>query len=144
MQAAVSLDGIRSPRVCTLLAESGEIRTPVQSTFWSPCFGVLIDRFGIPSDLAQDSRHSNFLRIRRASTSSRAGPSSRRTRTLSLATWIASSLSSFRCQKMGFRRIDWCLWLRQFSRRSPLTVSRSLLKPTSSSHSRRHWRSCAG
>jgi PhnB protein len=39
-------------RVFNLLAEGGEIRTPVQPTFWSPCFGVLIDQFGIPREIS--------------------------------------------------------------------------------------------
>lgn len=30
------------------LAEGGEVRLPFQETFWSPGFGVLIDRFGVP------------------------------------------------------------------------------------------------
>ena len=30
------------------LAEKGEIRMPLEKTFWSPSFGMLVDRFGIP------------------------------------------------------------------------------------------------
>ncbi len=29
------------------LAEGGKIMMPLTSTFWSPCFGMLIDRFGL-------------------------------------------------------------------------------------------------
>ena len=29
------------------LAEGGEVRMPLCQTFWSPCFGMLIDRFGV-------------------------------------------------------------------------------------------------
>ncbi len=30
------------------LAEGGDVRMPIQQTFWSPRFGMLVDRFGIP------------------------------------------------------------------------------------------------
>lgn len=29
------------------LSEGGEIKMPLGKTFWSPCFGVVLDRFGI-------------------------------------------------------------------------------------------------
>jgi PhnB protein len=29
------------------LAAGGEVRMPLQKTFWSPCFGMLADRFGV-------------------------------------------------------------------------------------------------
>lgn len=29
------------------LAQGGEVRMPLTPTFWSPCFGMLQDRFGI-------------------------------------------------------------------------------------------------
>ena len=35
-------------RIFNALAEKGTVRMPLQKTFWSPCFGVLVDRFGIP------------------------------------------------------------------------------------------------
>ena len=35
-------------RVFNALAEKGEIRMPIEKTFWSPRFGMLVDRFGIP------------------------------------------------------------------------------------------------
>ena len=34
-------------RVFTALAEGGEVRMPLTKTFWSPCFGMLADRFGV-------------------------------------------------------------------------------------------------
>jgi Uncharacterized protein conserved in bacteria len=34
-------------RVFTALAEGGQIGMPLGPTFWSPCFGMLTDRFGI-------------------------------------------------------------------------------------------------
>lgn len=33
------------------LAEGGEITMPIQKTFWSPCYGMLTDRFGIPWEI---------------------------------------------------------------------------------------------
>ncbi|MBB3192839.1 VOC family protein [Roseateles terrae] len=30
------------------LSEGGEVRMPFQSTFWSPGFGTLVDKFGVP------------------------------------------------------------------------------------------------
>jgi PhnB protein len=35
-------------RLFNALAEKGEIRMPLEKTFWSPSFGMLVDRFGIP------------------------------------------------------------------------------------------------
>jgi PhnB protein len=48
---SVSLQ-VKSPaeaeRLFTALAEKGQIRMPLEKTFWSPSFGMLVDRFGIP------------------------------------------------------------------------------------------------
>jgi PhnB protein len=35
-------------RVFHGLAEGGQVTMPIQETFWSPRFGMLVDRFGIP------------------------------------------------------------------------------------------------
>ncbi len=35
-------------RVFDALAENGTVQMPLQQTFWSPSFGMLTDRFGIP------------------------------------------------------------------------------------------------
>lgn len=35
-------------RVFHALAEGGEVRMPIQETFWAARFGMLVDRFGIP------------------------------------------------------------------------------------------------
>lgn len=35
-------------RIFNALAENGTVRMPIQETFWSPRFGMLTDRFGIP------------------------------------------------------------------------------------------------
>src|SRR5690606_36208076 len=34
-------------RIFTALADRGQVRMPLTKTFWSSCFGMLIDRFGI-------------------------------------------------------------------------------------------------
>jgi PhnB protein len=34
-------------RVFTAFAEGGEVRMPLGKTFWSPCFGMVVDRFGV-------------------------------------------------------------------------------------------------
>jgi PhnB protein len=33
------------------LAEGGSVKMPLQKTFWSPAFGVVVDRFGIPWEI---------------------------------------------------------------------------------------------
>jgi PhnB protein len=35
-------------RVFNALAENGSVQMPIQKTFWSVRFGMLVDRFGIP------------------------------------------------------------------------------------------------
>lgn len=35
-------------RVFHALAENGLVHMPIQKTFWSPAFGVLVDPFGVP------------------------------------------------------------------------------------------------
>jgi PhnB protein len=47
VMAAVS-DVEEAERVFHALADGGTVRMPIQQTFWSPRFGALIDRFGIP------------------------------------------------------------------------------------------------
>ena len=39
-------------RVFRALAEGGVVRMPIQQTFWSVRFGVLVDRFGIPWEVS--------------------------------------------------------------------------------------------
>lgn len=34
-------------RVFALLADGGQVQMPLTKTFWSPCFGMLTDRFGV-------------------------------------------------------------------------------------------------
>lgn len=38
-------------RVFDVLAAGGAIAVPMQATFWSPAFGVVTDRFGIPWEI---------------------------------------------------------------------------------------------
>jgi PhnB protein len=35
-------------RIFQALSEKGTVRIPIQETFWSPRFGMLVDQFGIP------------------------------------------------------------------------------------------------
>ena len=41
-------DAAEAERIFTALAEKGKVSMPLQKTFWSPAFGMLTDRFGIP------------------------------------------------------------------------------------------------
>lgn len=39
---------VESQRIFIALSESGSITMPLQKTFWSPCYGIVVDRFAIP------------------------------------------------------------------------------------------------
>ena len=41
-------DPAEAARLFRALAENGTVRFPMQATFWSQAFGVLVDQFGIP------------------------------------------------------------------------------------------------
>ncbi|WP_373538705.1 VOC family protein [Chamaesiphon sp.] len=41
-------DPAEAERIFNTLAENGTVQMPIQETFWSPKFGMLIDRFGTP------------------------------------------------------------------------------------------------
>ena len=41
-------DPVEAERIFHALAENGTVRMPIQKTFWSARFGMLVDRFGIP------------------------------------------------------------------------------------------------
>ena len=48
----VDVEGIeKARRTFTALAEGGIVGLPMKETFWSPAFGVLTDRFGIPWEI---------------------------------------------------------------------------------------------
>ena len=38
-------------RIFAALADGGEVVMPLSQTFWSPCFGVVVDRFGVPWEI---------------------------------------------------------------------------------------------
>ncbi len=40
-------DEAEASRAFAALSEGGEVRMPLGKTFWSPCFGMVADRFGI-------------------------------------------------------------------------------------------------
>lgn len=37
-----------SQRIFAAFSEGGSITMPLQKTFWSPCYGIVVDRFSIP------------------------------------------------------------------------------------------------
>ena len=41
-------DAAEGRRVFDALAEGGQVQMPFEKTFWSPGFGMLVDRFGTP------------------------------------------------------------------------------------------------
>jgi PhnB protein len=41
-------DVAEAERVFAALSDGGVVRMPLQKTFWSPAFGVVVDRFGTP------------------------------------------------------------------------------------------------
>lgn len=38
-------------RIFGALAEGGQVRVPFQQTFWSPGYGMVVDRFGVPWEI---------------------------------------------------------------------------------------------
>jgi PhnB protein len=52
----LALDGPEDARrVFDALADGGVVKMALQKTFWSPAFGVVVDRFGIPWAITIDS-----------------------------------------------------------------------------------------
>ncbi|MBE9193293.1 VOC family protein [Gloeocapsopsis crepidinum LEGE 06123] len=41
-------DPVKAERIFQALVENGTVRMPMQETFWSASFGMLVDQFGIP------------------------------------------------------------------------------------------------
>lgn len=41
-------DSATAEQVFAALSEGGEVTMPMQATFWSPTFGMVTDRFGVP------------------------------------------------------------------------------------------------
>jgi PhnB protein len=47
-------------RIFGVLAENGKIQLPLQKTFWSSAFGVLVDQFGVPWEIqCEQAPHGN-------------------------------------------------------------------------------------
>ena len=44
-------DAAEAQRVFDALADGGSVRMAMQNTFWSPAFGVVVDRFGTPWEI---------------------------------------------------------------------------------------------
>ena len=44
-------DAVEAQRVFDALADGGSVRMPLEKTFWSPAFGVVVDRFGTPWEI---------------------------------------------------------------------------------------------
>ena len=44
-----------SKRVFNALADGGKIVMPVQATFWTPCYGAIVDRYKIPWEISCES-----------------------------------------------------------------------------------------
>jgi PhnB protein len=48
----LGVDGVdRARQIFGSLRQNGAVRVPFEKTFWSPGFGVLVDRFGIPWEI---------------------------------------------------------------------------------------------
>jgi len=45
-------DPAEAQRLFSALAEGGAVHMPLQPTFWSPAFGVVVDRFGTPWEVS--------------------------------------------------------------------------------------------
>ncbi len=43
----VPADEAEATRLFNALADGGEVQMPLAKTFWSPCFGMVKDRFGV-------------------------------------------------------------------------------------------------
>ena len=54
MYLALSLAADEAERVFKALSDGGQITMPFEKTFWSPGFGMLVDRFGTPWMVSTD------------------------------------------------------------------------------------------
>lgn len=55
--ALVSTDVSRTEKVFSALAEGGQVTMPLQKTFWSPAYGMLTDKFGVPWQITTEAEH---------------------------------------------------------------------------------------
>lgn len=44
-------------RIFEALADGGDVRMPMGETFWSPAFGMCVDRFGTPWMISMEGEH---------------------------------------------------------------------------------------
>ena len=51
-------DPVDAQRKFEALAENGTVRMPIQKTFWSPAFGVLVDQFGVPWEISCEQKQA--------------------------------------------------------------------------------------
>jgi PhnB protein len=52
----IGISGLaNAERIFAALAENGSVNMPLQKTFWSPGFGVVVDRFGVPWEVSCES-----------------------------------------------------------------------------------------
>ena len=54
-----TLDVAEAERVFAALAEGGEVTLALEETFWSPRFGMCVDRFGTPWMVSADAPESS-------------------------------------------------------------------------------------
>jgi PhnB protein len=50
----LSVTEASAARLFQALAEGGEVKMPLAKTFWSPAFGVVVDRFGTPWEVSAE------------------------------------------------------------------------------------------
>jgi PhnB protein len=54
----LGVDGVdRARQIFESLRQNGAVRVPFETTFWSPGFGVLVDRYGIPWEINATNAH---------------------------------------------------------------------------------------
>ena len=50
-------DPVQTERIFHTLADNGAVEMPVQKTFWSAAYGMLVDQFGIPWEISCEHAH---------------------------------------------------------------------------------------
>jgi PhnB protein len=59
----LDVEGVANARrVFAALAEDGSVEVPIEARFWSPAYGMLVDRFGIPWEINGASSASGSVR----------------------------------------------------------------------------------